>query len=278
MELEKLTTQEWYQSLLNDLKKIAWTRFVELKHAIGKRILQDELKFGKPEYGSKRIENLAKDLKANSRDLYFCIQFARQYPEIEPAVQNLAWREIRKQLQEPRKETSIPVLPEGKYNVLLIDPPWTYRNIGVEGAVDNEYPTMTIEELCKMPIKDLIPENAVLFLWTTNPILEECFEVIRSWGFSYKTNFCWVKRNKKTGIGFYVRGIHELLLICIKGQMLPEYTPLSIIEADAKEHSRKPEIYDLIEKMYPNQKYLELFARNKEKRKNWTYWGNEALL
>jgi len=60
--------------------------------------------------------------------------------------------------------------------------------------------------------------------------------------------------------------------------MLPEYTPLSIIEADAKEHSRKPEIYDLIEKMYPNQKYLELFARNKEKRKNWTYWGNEALL
>jgi len=168
------------------------------------------------------------------------------------------------------------ILPGGKYNVFLIDPPWTYRNIGVEGAVDEQYSTMTIKELCEMPIKELSYKNAVLFLWVTNPLLEESFEVIKSWNFNYKTNIAWIKKNKKTGIGFYVRGIHELLLICIKGQMLPEFTPLSIINEKAGRHSQKPEIYDLIEKMYPKCKYIEFFARNKEKKANWTYWGNEA--
>ena len=59
--------------------------------------------------------------------------------------------------------------------------------------------------------------------------------------------------------------------------MLPKYTPLSVIKADSKEHSRKPEIYDLIEKMYPNQKYLELFARNNKKREDWGFWGDQAI-
>ena len=177
--------------------------------------------------------------------------------------------------EEHKKNLKAPKIPEGKYNVIYADPPWTYRNTGVEGAVDKEYPTMTIDELCKMPIKELLPQNAVLFLWVTNPILEECFPVIKSWDFSYKTNFCWFKKNKKTGIGFYVRGIHELLLICIKGQMLPVFTPLSVIEMDAKEHSRKPNIYNLIEKMYPNCKYLELFHRG-AKRKGWTQWGEQS--
>ena len=177
--------------------------------------------------------------------------------------------------EEHKKNLKAPKIPEGKYNVIYADPPWTYRNTGVEGAVDKEYPTMTIDELCKMPIKELLPQNAVLFLWVTNPILEECFPVIKSWDFSYKTNFCWFKKNKKTGIGFYVRGIHELLLICIKGQMLPVFTPLSVIEMDAKEHSRKPDIYNLIEKMYPNCKYLELFHRG-AKRKGWTQWGEQS--
>jgi len=159
---------------------------------------------------------------------------------------------------------------------LLCDSPWAYRNTGVEGAAEKEYPTMTIQQLCELPVKDLATKDAVLFLWITNPILEEGFEVIKNWGFEYKTNFCWVKKNKKTGIGFYVRGVHELLLICIRGQMLPEYTPLSLIEADAKEHSKKPEVYEIIEKMYPNTKKIELFARNNKKRKGWDYWGQEA--
>ena len=205
------------------------------------------------------------------------MQLYDKYPQLDkiPEGKNITWNKlITKYLPEPEKK-QIP-LPKGKYSVLLADPPWCYRNTGVEGAADKEYPTLTIEELCKMPVKELTTENAVLFLWTTNPILEESFDVIKSWGFSYKTNLVWVKQNRKTGIGFYVRGVHELLLICIKGQMLPKYTPLSVIKENAREHSRKPEIYDLIEKMYPGQKYLELFARYNKKRKNWHYWGDQA--
>ena len=180
---------------------------------------------------------------------------------------------MARKLEMKGKFNEAPELPKDQYNVFYVDPPWTYNNTGVEGAVDKQYPTMTIKELCKLPIKELTSNNAVLFLWVTNPLLEECFPVINSWGFSYKTNFVWVKKNKKTGIGFYVRGIHELLLICIKGNMLPIYTPLSVIEEEAREHSRKPEIYNIIEKMYPNQKYIELFARNKKE--GWASWGNE---
>lgn len=93
-EKELVKKEDWYNNLLEDLKKLAWTRLVELKHTIGKRILQEELKFGKPEYGSKRIENLAKDLKASTRDLYYCIQFAKQYPEIATMLQNSSWRYV----------------------------------------------------------------------------------------------------------------------------------------------------------------------------------------
>ena len=122
--MEEITTENWYKQLVSDLKKLAFEGIVKTKWLIGRRILQDELKFGKPEYGSKRIENLAKDLDTNSRELYLCMQFVRQYPESETLSQNLGWRQIMRQLQEPRKkETETPTLPEGKYNVIYADPP-----------------------------------------------------------------------------------------------------------------------------------------------------------
>ena len=176
------------------------------------------------------------------------------------------------QKNKPKPET--PPLPKGKYNVIYADPPWEYRNTGVEGAVSKEYPTMSITELCKLPIEPLANKDAVLFMWVTNPLLQECFPVLESWGFEYKTNFCWHKSNRNTGVGFYVRGVHELLLISIKGSCLPVETPLSIIKANAGKHSQKPDsVYGIIEKMYPNGKYIELFARCK--RKGWNSWGNE---
>lgn len=189
-------------------------------------------------------------------------------------------RSMKEEIREAEKLPT-PELPKGKYNVLLIDPPWQYKNTGVEGAVSREYPTMSIEELSEIPIKEITTENAVMFLWITNPILEEGFELIKNWGFSYKTNMVYIKKGGAPGIGFYVRGCHELLLICIKGSFLPltkEYVS-SVIETNRLPHSQKPEIvYEIIEKLYPNQKYLELFARNNKKRKNWTYWGQEANL
>ena len=97
---------------------------VKTKHEIGKRIIKDELKFKKAEYGSKRIENLAKDLVVSKSDLYYCIQFAKKYPDFENsnALENSSWREIIKLLPKPKKPDT-PPLPEGKYNIIYADPP-----------------------------------------------------------------------------------------------------------------------------------------------------------
>ena len=285
-EITKPINQEdWYQSLVDDCQSLLvegiWNyrlTLIKTYHLLGKRIMEETDNFSKAKiYGEKITQQVALSLGKSQRTIQQAVQFAKIYPDLDliSGGKNISWHKICNDLLPKPKEEKIE-LPKGKYNVLLIDPPWTYKNTGVEGAVDKEYPTMTIQELCKMPVGEIAIENSVIFLWTTNPILEECFDVIRSWGFEYKTNLCWVKKNRKTGIGFYVRGVHELLLICIKGQMLPKYTPLSVINEDAKEHSRKPEIYDLIEKMYPDCKYIEFFARNKTKRKNWEYWGNES--
>jgi N6-adenosine-specific RNA methylase IME4 len=122
-------------------------------------------------------------------------------------------------------------------------------------------------------------KNAVLFMWTTNPLLEDAFTLIKAWGFEYKTNFVWIKEKSTYGkLGFYVYGQHELLLIAVKGSMLPQIPqgelPISIIHGENKIHSKKPEIvYSIIEKMYPKTSRLELFAR--QKREGWTSFGNQ---
>jgi N6-adenosine-specific RNA methylase IME4 len=135
---------------------------------------------------------------------------------------------------------------------------------------------MPTEKICKLRIPSA--DDAVLFLWATNPTLPDALKVMGCWGFTYRTNLAWVK--DKIGTGFYFRAQHELLLLGIKGKMpapLEENRPPSVLFSPVREHSRKPdEVYALIEKMYPNRKYLELFARSEEKRKDWTYWGLEV--
>ena len=175
-------------------------------------------------------------------------------------------------------------LPQGIYNVIYADPPWQYNNsIGKWGPANSHYSTMPTADICVLleKIELGVAENAVLFLWATNPFLEDALHVIDLWGFEYKTNIVWVKTElQKPGSGFYVRGRHELLLIATKGS----FTPLdqnisppigSVIEAPVQEHSKKPEqIYEIIEKLYPKCNYIELFARNK--REGWQQWGDEV--
>ena len=91
--------------------------------------------------------------------------------------------------------------PDGKYRVIYADPPWCYndkRDGNTTGAEDH-YPSMTIQELCELPVKELAEENAVLFLWVTSPMLEECFQVIKEWDFKYKTSFVWDKVKHNMG-------------------------------------------------------------------------------
>src|SRR5262249_39017054 len=135
---------------------------------------------------------------------------------------------------------------------------------------------MSLDEICALPVSDLATDAAVLFLWTTAPHLQESFQTLAAWGFEYKTNAVWVK--DKIGLGFFIRGQHELLLIATRGDMpspLPAHRPPSVITAPRREHSRKPdETYKLIEAMYPELPKIELFARTV--RPGWDVWGNEV--
>lgn len=167
-----------------------------------------------------------------------------------------------------------PALPDGVFNVIYADPPWQYSNAGFSMSAEKQYPVMPTDEICNMSLPE-ISKNAILFLWTTNPLLQDALKVVQSWGFEYKTNIVWIK--KRHTAGFYVFGQHELLLICVRGSMLPDEKGKikSIVEGENDVHSRKPEIfYSIIEKMYPSGKYIELFARNK--RSKWISWGNQC--
>lgn len=167
-------------------------------------------------------------------------------------------------------------LPSDIFQVIYCDPAWQYSNSGLNGAAANHYMTMPTEEMAKIDVKGIADINAVCFMWATNPLLEDAIWLMKQWGFEYKTNLVWVKNKSNYGkLGFYVYGQHELLLIGVKGSMLPTgEKPKSIIYGDNSKHSKKPEgVYELIESMYPGLKYVELFSRNL--RQGWTMWGNQ---
>jgi len=181
---------------------------------------------------------------------------------------NKAYRQIR---QIEAKENQ-PAMPKNKFQIILADPPWKYEHpISDSRRIENQYPTMDLEEIkaLKIPAED----NAVLFLWATAPKLEESLEVMKAWNFNYRTCAIWNKMS--IGPGYWFRNQHELLLIGTKGKVNPpEPTKRvsSVFSFKRTEHSKKPEyVYELIEKLFPNSSYLELFARNK--RIKWISWG-----
>jgi N6-adenosine-specific RNA methylase IME4 len=168
-----------------------------------------------------------------------------------------------------------------RYPVILADPPWNYAAGFSDRSVLNHYQVMPTEEICQLPIGDLTTDDAILFLWTTNThLFPDAFKVMEAWGFEYKNHMVWVKDTNGQAMGYYVRNIHELLLICKKGDMVYpklEGTPLSAFTAPRTAHSAKPDVvYDIIDKMYPEFPKLELFARNM--RSGWDSWGNSVEL
>jgi hypothetical protein len=117
-----------------------------------------------------------------------------------------------------REKGKAPPLPEGKYRVFYADPPWRYKNKGLDdyGHAERHYPTMSVAELCAMgdQVKDLATPNSVMFLWVPSPMLENAFKVIKAWGFTYKTSFVWDKI--RHNFGHYNSVRHELLLVCTR--------------------------------------------------------------
>ena len=142
---------------------------------------------------------------------------------------------------------------------------------------------MTLEEICALPIADVAYDDCLLLLWATNPKLYECMKVLDAWGLTYRTNNAWEKDD--IGMGYYSREKHELLLVAKRGELPPpdpENRPESVQHFPRGEHSAKPfEYYDLIDRMYPGIRKLELFRRKPEPGKPvpsdlWSFWGNQA--
>lgn len=175
-----------------------------------------------------------------------------------------------------------------KHGVILADPPWNYRNKGVNGASAKHYNQMTVQQIKALPVHNHCAENCLLLLWSTNPMLPDALEVIRAWGFNYITKFPWIKftGNPKLdekgeliegslswGTGFWVRGCSEDILIARKGYVKPpDESYLGILSKRLK-HSRKPDTIHEYAETFPGP-YLELFAR--ESRNGWNVWGNEV--
>jgi N6-adenosine-specific RNA methylase IME4 len=190
---------------------------------------------------------------------------------------------------EHQKRPAVPFLETGTYRVFYADPPWRYGNSGVinddnYGRAARHYPSMTIEALCALPVRERAAANAVLFLWVTSPLLAECFAVIEAWGFTYKALFVWDK--VRHNFGHYNSVRQELLLICTRGSCTPDvptqYDSVVSIERSAR-HSEKPEEFrTIIDGLYPpaprgdRNDRIELFARTSHPR--WDTWGNEATM
>lgn len=158
----------------------------------------------------------------------------------------------------------------------MADPPWRYASPGTTKAdARKHFGTMSLEEICALPVADLAEPNAHLWLWGTNALMEEAHQVVRAWGFSPLTIVTWCK--PQPGVGHYLRNNTEHCILASRGQpQTPEKKPLSTWYVWPRAaHSQKPEAFlDLVEQVSPGP-YLELFARRN--RFGWDTWGNEAI-
>ena len=184
-----------------------------------------------------------------------------------------------------------------RYNIIYADPPWRYADKRASAVTDRPqayggitYPTMEIEEMCNLPVKDISETNAVLFMWATMPLLEQSFQVIKAWGFKYKTcAFVWVKTNGRnprlflmnvdirSGLGSYTNANAELCLLATRGKYIERERRdvKQVIFAPVERHSQKPaEARERIIAMYGEVPRVELFARKRVD--GWDAWGNEV--
>lgn len=171
-----------------------------------------------------------------------------------------------------------------KFYTILADPPWQFENRTGKMAPEHKrlarYPTMTLDDVCGLPVQNFAQDTAHLYLWVPNALLPEGLKVMQSWGFKYKSNIIWSKIRKdggpdRRGVGFYFRNVTEVLLFGVRGKnartLAPGRSQENIISSRKREHSRKPdEQYDLIERCSPAPR-LELFARGP--REGWTEIG-----
>jgi len=172
--------------------------------------------------------------------------------------------------------------PNKKYNIIYADPAWSYRDKALAGnrGAGCKYDVMSIDDIKNLPVKDLADDNCILFMWVTFPKLDECLDVIKAWGFEYKTvGFTWVKKYKNgdnfMGMGRWTRANAEICMIATKGKPKRINAGIrQIIESVPEKHSKKPDIVrDKIIELVGDLPRIELFARDKTE--GWDVWGNE---
>lgn len=173
-----------------------------------------------------------------------------------------------------------------KYNIIYADPPWQYKvwsKKGLGRSAESHYPTMKKEDIQNLPVQNISANDCVLFLWITAPCLEEGIELVKKWGFTYKTfGFTWIKQNKKSnslfwGMGYYTRANAEICLLCTKGKPLHRINRNvhQVIMSRIEEHSKKPsETRNRILQLFGDLPRIELFARQQVE--GWDCWGNEV--
>ena len=232
-------------------------------------------------------EQAAQIVKANRQYIQDAKKLSKEDPKAFAAVKagELTIPEVKRERRREERIVKAKTLAAsmkelngelGKFPVIYCDPPWEYECAQSDSRkVENQYPTMTLKELCDLSIGEIVAPDAVLFMWTTSPKLKESLQVMEAWGFQYRTCAVWVK--ERIGMGYYFRQQHELLLVGKKGELPPPPpgTRISSVMVYPRGiHSEKPLcVFRFIEDFYPGLPRIQLFTR--QEHDGWTAWGNE---
>ncbi len=176
-------------------------------------------------------------------------------------------------------------LPSLKYSIIYADPPWDYKggrqHSGAQGedtgGASEHYPTVTTRDLFDLDIPSICEKDALLFMWTSSPHLDQAIELMRAWGFSYKTiAFVWDK--VRVNPGYYTMSQCEICIVGKRGKIPTPRGARNVRQFLSQErgaHSAKPEeVRKRIEEMFPHHRRIEIFAR--ETAQWWDSWGNEV--
>ena len=184
-------------------------------------------------------------------------------------------------------EDFLKFIGDRKFATIVADPPWQFQNRTGKVAPEHKrlarYPTLELQDIKDIPVQVAAADTAHLYLWVPNALLAEGLEVMKAWGFTYKSNIIWYKIRKDggpdgRGVGFYFRNVTEILLFGVRGKkprtLQRGRSQPNIIATRKREHSRKPdEQYEIFESCSWGP-YLEMFSRGR--REKWVCWGNQA--
>ena len=174
------------------------------------------------------------------------------------------------------------IRPNGGFDLIMADPPWSFATFSDKGhkkSAQAHYTCASLDWIKALPVADLAAPDCLLWLWATNPMLPQAFEVLTGWGFTFKTAGHWVKMGSSGklafGTGYILRSAGEPFLIGTIGKPKTSRSVRSVILGPRREHSRKPnEAFAAAEALMPDARRIELFSR--QPRDGWTVWGDEA--